>query len=129
MTREVLERKLALLRTYRADLEAYAAAGQLKSDHYAVERLFQLCIEAMADLLGHALMERGVAHPDTYAEIFAEAAQRGILGGELGSRLEEAARMRNLIVHLYDRIDLDRLADAVPFLLEDTKHFIGRLAE
>ena len=124
MSPEVIARKLAFLQTCREDLSAYAAAGTVQENHYAVERLVQLIVECMCDIISRWLAIRGVQHPDAYAELFQEAAGRKLLPGLLAERLVKAARMRNLLVHIYERIDVGIVCEAVPQLLKDASEFI-----
>lgn len=127
MSPEVFQRKLALLRGYRADLKAIGAAGPIEQNHYAVERLIQLIVECMYDIVSHWLADHGHVHPDTYAEVFQEAAKQRLLSPALAESLAHAARMRNLLVHGYERIDLGKLAAAVPTALTDTDRFLDEL--
>ena len=124
MSPEVIARKLAFLQTCREDLSAYASAGRTRENHYAVERLVQLIVECMCDVISRWLAIRGVQHPDTYSELFQEAAERKLLPGPLADRLVTAARMRNLPVHVYERIDVGIVCEAVPQLLKDASEFI-----
>lgn len=127
MSPEVIQRKLALLRTYRKDIAEYVAAGTVQANHYAVERLVELIVECMYDLISHWLSSRGYAHPDTYAEVFLEAGRRNLVTAELAESLAKGARMRNLLAHVYERIDLNVLEKAVPGILKDVDAFIAQV--
>ena len=129
MSPEVIERKLAMLKAYRQDLGAYDDAGSIHADHYAVERLIQLIVECMCDVLSRWLAMKGLAHPDSYTQLFAEAAERKALSAELAGRLTNAAKMRNLLVHAYERIDLAIVAKSVPQLLTDADEFIRQVEQ
>jgi uncharacterized protein YutE (UPF0331/DUF86 family) len=123
MSPEVIERKLAMLGAYRTDLELQAASAPIEKAHYAVERLIQLIVERMYDVCSHWLADRGFVHPDSYAEVFEEAGAKGFLTAALAGNLASAARMRNLLVHAYERIDLEKLSMAIPSLLADSLEF------
>jgi uncharacterized protein YutE (UPF0331/DUF86 family) len=75
--REILDRKLAFLRQFLADLEYYAG------------------------LTG------------SYREVFASLHRLGALPAALTERLIDACGMRNVLTHLYDTIDLDRVIAAI----------------
>jgi len=124
---EVIQRKLALLRTYCKDLREYVAADTVQANHYAVERLVQLIVETMYDVASHWLARGGYVHPDSYAEVFVEAGRRKLLSEVLASSLTAAARMRNLLVHLYERIDTSKLQAALPQLLDDAGEFVRQV--
>jgi uncharacterized protein YutE (UPF0331/DUF86 family) len=128
MSPQVISRKLALLRTYLNDLKALADRGTVREDHYATERLIQLIVETMFDLMSHWLTARGLLAPDGYAEVVLESGRRGLITEDLSRRLLPAARMRNLLVHMYEQIDLDKLQEAIPSVFQDTQEFIRQVS-
>ncbi len=128
MSPAVVERKLALLNTYRTDLAAYNEAGLQEKDHYAVERLIQLCVEVMSDVSTHWLAVQGFIQPDSYSEVFREVGRRGLLPESLTQSLTNALKMRNLIVHVYERIDWRRIREALPIILSDVSDFINEVS-
>jgi len=127
MSPEVIQRKLAMLIAYRSDLEKTVSSGPIEDTHYAVERLFQLIVECMYDIASHWLALRGDVHPDSYVEVFQEAGKKGLLAPVLASSLASAARMRNLLVHVYERIDLGKIQEAIPSLLADAQEFLRQV--
>ncbi|MCK4626518.1 MAG: DUF86 domain-containing protein [Phycisphaerae bacterium] len=128
MSPAVTERKLALLSTYHSDLAAYDETGFPKEDHYAIERLIQLCVEVMSDIGTHWLAVQGFVQPDSYSEVFRELGYRGLLPESLAQSLANAAKMRNLIVHVYERIDWRLIQKAMPIILRDVSDFINEVA-
>ncbi|MFP4182930.1 MAG: type VII toxin-antitoxin system HepT family RNase toxin [Thiohalospira sp.] len=112
---EVIERKLGMLHRFIADLEPYGerSHAERRRDHYAVERLLQLLCESAADIGLQMLRARGERLASSYREVFAELRDRGDLPEELAEGLIDACAMRNLLTHLYDTVDLDRVARAV----------------
>lgn len=112
---EVMHRKLAFLRRFISDLAGYArldAAGR-RREHYAIERLLQLLCESAADIGLQFLKARGEALPGSYREVFSALAEGDGLPTDLRDQLIAACGMRNLLTHLYDTIDLDRVILAV----------------
>jgi uncharacterized protein YutE (UPF0331/DUF86 family) len=122
---EVVVRKLDTLRSLLAELEKHAGAtaDEIRQDPYRVERLLELLVTAAADLLSHLLAERG-EQPGTYREIFRRAGEQGLIAAELAERLEKAAGMRNVLVHLYEDIDYQVVADSVERALADFDEFL-----
>jgi uncharacterized protein YutE (UPF0331/DUF86 family) len=115
LDRERIERKLGFLNRYLLDLRGYAAldeAGRLR-EHYAVERLLQLLCESAADISLQLLKARGETLPASYREIFGALERAGVLPPAMASELVAACGMRNVLTHLYDEIDLDRVIAAV----------------
>jgi len=113
--REVIERKLGYLRRYLGDLTSYAvldAAGR-RREHYAIERLLQLLCECAADIALQLLKAIGEVLPASYREIFTALERAGALGPDLAAELVAACGMRNVLTHLYDEIDMERVIAAV----------------
>lgn len=126
MARDVLLRKLAYLRRLLQDLSAFADASQaeVEAQHYTVERIIELLVAAASDLLFHLLAERGL-HPASYRETFRMAGQVGLLPPDLAARLQLAAGMRNIIVHMYEEIDYAIIHQSIHPLLHDMAQFIA----
>ena len=126
MAPEVLLRKLFYLRQLLADLTPYESAGleQILADHYKLERIFELLVVATTDILNHKLAERGLI-PDSYRDSYKLAAEQGLLPPELAARLQDAASMRSVIVHLYERVDYTILRDSIGPALRDFSQVVA----
>ncbi len=112
---EVMDRKLAFLRRFIADLAGYGRlddAGR-RREHYAIERLLQLLCESAADIGLQLLKAREEALPGSYREVFSALAQGDGLPPDLKDQLIAACGMRNVLTHLYDTIDLERVIAVV----------------
>ncbi|MGM0677769.1 type VII toxin-antitoxin system HepT family RNase toxin [Ectothiorhodospira marina] len=117
---EIIQRKLKLLRQFLTDMDHYAALdvpGRRK-EHYAVERLLQLLCESSADIGLQLLRMEGHSLASSYREVFAVLRDRLDLPEELASSLMDACAMRNLLTHLYDTIDIDRVITTIEPALE-----------
>lgn len=120
MAVEVLLRKLIYLRQLLRDLEFYrhASLSEVVAEHYKLERLFELLVVTASDILNHLLAEQGIV-ADSYRASFRLAGEQGMIPVELAGRLQDAAGMRNVLVHLYDEIDYTILhASIVPALAD-----------
>jgi uncharacterized protein YutE (UPF0331/DUF86 family) len=115
MRRELIERKLAHLHGYIRDIEAYVplSPDERLRQHYAIERLLQLLCEVAADITLQLLKSRGVPPPESYRAVFEQARDRGWLPQDLAQALVSACGLRNVIVHLYDTLDMARVLAAV----------------
>ena len=79
---------------------------------------------AASDILHHLLAERGIT-PGSYRETFKLAAEQGLIPADLAIRLQDAAGMRNVIVHLYEQINYTILRDSIAPALEDFRQFVA----
>lgn len=129
MAPEVLLRKLAYLRQLLRDLEPYrdATPGEVAAEHYKIERLFELLVVVSTDMLFHKLAELN-RPADSYRDAFALAAETGLLPEDLAVRLQSAAGMRNILVHLYEQIDFDILQASIRPALDDFAQFVAEMA-
>lgn len=133
---EQLEARLERLEEMLEQLEEVRRGGE---DAYltdpqrrlATERLLQLSIQICIDLAAQVVSEQSVAPPSSYAEVFKILGDKGVISGEVAERLANAARQRNLLVHLYMEID-DRAVFASLAFLDDIREFataVARLAD
>lgn len=116
----IIARKLALLRRFVSDLGDYADldhAGR-RREHYAVERLLQLLCEAAANIGLQILRSGGDRLASSYRDVFVALRDRHNLPADMAEQLMDACGMRNVLTHLYDTIDLDRVSQAVDPALE-----------
>lgn len=115
-----LEETIERLEGVRARGEdAYLADPELRA---MAERWLQLAIQACLDLGAQIVSEQSVPPPSSYADVFKALGERDVLPKELAGRLGDAARQRNLLVHLYMEID-DRAVFASLQWLDDFRQF------
>lgn len=121
MRREIIERKLGFLHGYLQDLERLVPLTRAEREvqHYAIERILQLLCEAAADITLQFPKDRGIAPPDSYRALFEQARLAALMPADLAAELARACGMRDVIVHLYEALDMDRIlaaVDAAPVL-------------
>lgn len=126
MTPEVLLRKLTTLRQLLTDLASFEGAtlAEVQTENYKLERLLELLVMAASDILFRELAERGIT-PDSYRDAFKRASAQGLLPPDLANRLQDAAGMHNVIVHLYQEIDYTILRDSIGPALRDFSQFVA----
>ena len=126
---ERLEAMLERLEEIRgAGEEAYLADTQQR---LATERLLQLSIQICIDLAAQVVSEQSAPPPSSYSDVFKILGDKSVISAEIAERLGNAARQRNLLVHLYMEID-DKAVFASLAFLDDLREFatiVGRLAE
>lgn len=115
---EELERVRAEGRdAYRADLKTRLAA-----DH-AIQISVQVCLDVGA----HLVAELGLHTPDDYRGVF-DSLRAGGLDGGLADRLEDAAGMRNVLVHGYLDVD-EKIVWGALERLDDLRQFAAFAAD
>jgi uncharacterized protein YutE (UPF0331/DUF86 family) len=87
-----------------------------------------LAIEAALALCYHVSARRLKRVPEDYAGCFAGLSQAGIIAGDLSTRLQQMARFRNLLVHVYWDVDYGRVFDVLESDLDDLRAFSRAVA-
>ena len=64
-----------------------------------------------------------LGEPDTSRDVFRLLERGGIVTADLGGRLERMAGFRNVVVHLYQEVDLGIVRDVVENHLDDLLQF------
>jgi len=67
--------------------------------------LLIVATEAALDICNHLAARRGGRSPEDYADCMAIMAEIGVIDEDLKIRLMRMARFRNLLVHVYARVD------------------------
>lgn len=108
------------------DLTAFDVRD-LEHDHmyrYAVERVLTQLVELASSINEHvagALLRRTAT---SYRDSFVLAAECGLIDDTLRDELLPSVGMRNVLVHDYVRIDLTRVAAAVPLALDGYRRYV-----
>ena len=87
-----------------------------------------LAIEAALALCFHVSSRRLKKVPEDYAGCFVGMAEAGIITSELSIRLQQMARFRNLLVHVYWIVDYGRVFDVLERDLDDLRTFSRAVA-
>jgi uncharacterized protein YutE (UPF0331/DUF86 family) len=82
--------------------ESFAADARTAN---AAKYLLIVACEAALDICNHIASRRAGRSPEDYADCMIVLAELGALPGDLAHRLARMARFRNLLVHLYARVD------------------------
>ena len=85
--------------------------------------LLIVAAEAAIDVCNHIVARQGGRAPEEYAECFAILADLKVVEPGLAQRLKKMARFRNLLVHLYWKVDNQRVYQIVQHDLGDLDSF------
>ncbi len=123
-----IESKLEMLEEYVAILKGYQHhdVEDLMRDHTlrgAVERYIEVALECMIDIGEMIISKEKLKRPDTYRDVFLLLGEHGIQPDDFAKDLAPAAGFRNVLVHMYAKIDIDRLYYYLENNLEDIERF------
>ena len=85
--------------------------------------LLIVAAEAAIDICNHIVARRSGRAPEDYADCFAVLVDLKVIAPELAERLQRMARFRNLLVHLYWRVDNRRVYEVIRDDLGDLDAF------
>jgi uncharacterized protein YutE (UPF0331/DUF86 family) len=85
--------------------------------------LLVVATEAAIDVCNHVVARQGERAPEEYAECFVLLADLKVISAELADHLKRMARFRNLLVHLYWRVDNRRVYQILRNNLDDLAAF------
>ena len=95
----------------------------------AAERDFQVAIQAALDISSMILADQTVTVPDRYRDIFPKLAEIGVLPPDFAQKLVGMAKFRNVLVHLYLEVDLQRVYRYLQENLDDFEMFARYVSE
>lgn len=129
--RETIERHLATLDTALRQLRRHVGrpVTELRSDLdtvWTVERGLQICAQNALDVATHLVASAGRDAPD-YASTIDQLADLGVLPADFARRFRAMAGFRNVLVHGYLELDVDRLHRVLNHHLDDFVVFAGHI--
>ncbi|KKP88218.1 MAG: hypothetical protein UR93_C0019G0013 [Berkelbacteria bacterium GW2011_GWA2_35_9] len=100
------------------------------ASHYeklrTVERDFQLIVDTVIDINSHIIAANKLPISDDYQQTFTILAQNGFISPTLSEQIAPVTGLRNLIVHKYGEVDMERFFNA---LRKNTGQFNSYISE
>jgi uncharacterized protein YutE (UPF0331/DUF86 family) len=88
-----------------------------------------IAIEAALAICFHVSAKQLHQVPDEYAGCFSSLERAGLIAPDLSTRLQQMARFRNLLVHVYWKIDYGQVYDIITTRLDDLRAFRTAMVE
>lgn len=128
--RHTVERLIAYIQEMlnRLSVQRGKSFEEFESDVISVDaslRQLQTMLEAVSDIATHVVAGANLGTPTDRPHALELLTRNGILPPELGGRLIQAVRMRNLLVHFYPGVDLRKVYDVIQNDLPDIGAFCG----
>lgn len=86
-------------------------------------------VQLVIDVALAACLRFDLGTPSSYAGAFAKLAEAGVLEEELAHRLVRAAGFRNVVAHLYEKLDLARVYGAARQGPADLRAFLAAVRD
>jgi uncharacterized protein YutE (UPF0331/DUF86 family) len=122
--KEIIARELKILREIQKRRKSDKRDEILE---HALLHAMQNCISAIIDIAQHIVSEKSGRAPESYSDAIRELGVLGVLEQKFAEEFCRVAKLRNVLVHLYDNVDTDFLFSLVPTLIKDTQSFVRQL--
>lgn len=80
-------------------------------------------MQSTIDIANHIIAERGLKKPSTYRESFEILYEEGLIPKKLSEALSDIAGFRNVLVHIYWRLDIDAVCEVLKNDFDVMKEF------
>lgn len=131
-TKEKVARKIKnmqeyveFLRQQTTDEEELLKNYLLKS---AIERNLQLAIESALDIGEIIISSENLEKPEDYQGIIITLGKAGIIPENFARRFRDAAKLRNILVHMYTEIDSAQISEIMENNLDDFDEYARYIA-
>ena len=110
--RGLINRKIVLLAQAKKELASYGIKSleefrKSHRDQKAVQKTLQEMVEICMDIGKHIIADEGFRFPEDSKDIFAVLNENGVLSKKTTSIMSDMVGFRNIVVHLYEKIDLE----------------------
>jgi uncharacterized protein YutE (UPF0331/DUF86 family) len=95
----------------------------------SAERHFQVAIQAALDIGSVLLAEVSPNVPANYTDVFLQLAEVGVLPPDFAQKIVGMAKFRNVLVHLYLEVDLQKVYYYLQNDLEDFESYMRYVSE
>ncbi len=99
--------------------------GRFRAD--AAERLLHVSIQATVDIRSHLISAERLSKPGQYAEMPLMLREAGVVFKGLAGALISMMCFRNMLAHLYAKVDADRVHQMLQSNLNDFERFEGEI--
>ena len=132
--REVIEKHLRDMTCMVTELERHRGKSpeELQGNStvlLAVEHALQRAIQNLLDICLHMLSGSGVNEWDDYRGAILKLGEIGIVPKEFAETIGDMAGMRNILVHGYIDVEVEKMVSLLENRLEDFRRFAGYILE
>lgn len=127
--KEVIKEKFQELNRYLEKLEdfkniSWEEFSSSLGKQWMVCHGLQLSIQVLIDVGNHILAAVGENQIEDYVDIIDKLGERNIIPSEFARQIRGMAGLRNILVHEYARIDLNKIYEILQTRLGDFRDFI-----
>jgi uncharacterized protein YutE (UPF0331/DUF86 family) len=126
--REKVERKIQQLEEFLTFLKKLSQSPdqEVENDPIrlgSIKYYLQVSIESCIDMANHLISSERLRSPRDYADSFVVLSEQGIISKEFSQVMQQMAKFRNRIVHLYGEVDDRHVLEILKHRLCDFETF------
>jgi len=127
--KEVIIKKFQELNRYLKELEDFKSISwhELSSSlgkQWMVFHGLQLSVQVLIDVGNHILAALGENRIEDYADIIDKLGEKSIIPSQFARQIRGMVGLRNILIHEYVSIDLDKIYEILQNRLDDFRDFI-----
>ena len=131
--KEKISRKIRSMKKYVDFLRSYKSVTEerLEDDYElrsAIERNFHLAIESALDIGEIIISADGFEKPEDYRSVILILEKHKVIPTDFAERFIEAVSFRNILVHMYEEVDIGELHSYLQTNLRDFDDFARCIA-
>ncbi len=119
------------LRELSAALDDWERYKHIDLEHLKIDRdkmnmvlhAMLVAIQSAIDISNHLIAEKKLRKPATYRETFEIIYEAGLISHQLGESMSDLAGFRNVLVHIYWKLDMDEIYGILQNDFECIKEF------
>lgn len=91
---------------YKEDINTFDSFSADRDKQHMVLHAMLVAIQSAIDIANHIIAENRLKRPDSYKEAFEILKEKGFISSQLSETLSALAGFRNVLVHIYWKLDL-----------------------
>lgn len=95
--------------------------------HNAVQHILEVMVEICTDIGNHIIADEGWQTPSNSREIFEILQQHGVISKENMVLAKKMVGFRNIVVHMYEKVDLEEVYAIYRKSLKDFERFAAEI--
>lgn len=99
---------------------------EFKSDvflHNAVQHMLEVMVEICVDIGNHMISDEGWETPSSNRDVFKILQEHGVISESLSNLSRKMVGFRNIVVHMYEKVDLEEVYAIYKKNLQDFERF------
>ncbi len=108
---------------YKEEINSFEQFSADRDRQHMVLHAMLVAIQSSIDIANHIIAENKLRRPDSYKEAFEILKEKGFIAGQLSEMLSALAGFRNVLVHIYWKLDLKSVYNILQEDLRALKDF------